>query len=301
MTALTLIYITGAGRSGGTLLGRLLDQVEGMFYAGELRQIWRPGLEQRLCACGSSIGACDFWQAVFQRAWGGLGALDLAWMDAMRLRLTRTRHALRRLPPAGRDPELDRFVAVLGSLYQAVAEVSGCRVIVDSSRTTAYAMLLGRLPDLQIRPLHLVRDPRAVVYSWQRQRSGALAPIAARLRRKRALLAALEWNVQTLLAEQWCDRADGLRVRYEDLIAQPQSTLRTVLRWAGVEAELDFIKDGAAHLMPGHSVEGNVYRLSSGSVPLREDNTWRTSLAPILRWQTILLCGLGMMRYAYKL
>lgn len=70
MTALTLIYITGAGRSGGTLLGRLLDQVEGMFYAGELRQIWRPGLEQRLCACGSSIGACDFWQAVFQRAWG---------------------------------------------------------------------------------------------------------------------------------------------------------------------------------------------------------------------------------------
>lgn len=301
MTPITLVYITGAGRSGGTLLGRLLDQCEGVFYAGELRQLWRPGFERRLCACGAAIGACDFWQAVFQRAWGVLESLDAAWMDAMRLRYTRTRHALRRLPPPGRDPELDRFISELGRLHRAITEVSGCAVLVDSSRTTAYAALLTRIPDLWVRPLHLVRDPRAVVYSWQRQGSGAPAPVAAKLRRKHALLAALEWTVQNVLAERWCARAGGLRLRYEDLVAHPTLALRSILRWIEHEAEPSFVHDDAVHLKPGHSVEGNVYRLSSGAVPLRLDNAWQSGLSPNLRWAATLLCLPGIVRYAYSL
>lgn len=301
MTPLTLLYITGPGRSGGTLLGRLLDQCDCVFYAGELRQLWRPGLERRLCACGAAIGACHFWQAVFQRAWGGLDALDVVWMDAMRLRFTRTRHALRRLPLPGQDADLDRFVGALERLYQAIAAVSGCRVIVDSSRTTPYAALLSRIPDTRVRPLHLVRDPRAVVYSWQRQASGARAPIAVRLRRKRALLAALEWSAQNVLAERWRARVGGLVLRYEDLIAQPQAALRAALRLAELDAMPDFIDNGAARLKVGHSVEGNVYRLSSGLVPLELDDAWRSALSPALRWQTVMLCWPGMVRYGYSL
>lgn len=301
MTPLTLLYITGPGRSGGTLLGRLLDQCDGVFYAGELRQLWRTGLERRLCACGAAIGACDFWQAVFQRAWGGLDALDVVWMDAMRLRFTRTRHALRRLPSPGQDPALDCFVGALEHLYQAIAAVSGCRVIVDSSRTTPYAALLSRIPDAQIHPLHLVRDPRAVVYSWQRRASGARAPVAVRLRPRHALLAALEWSVQNALAERWRARAGGLLLRYEDLIAQPQAALSTAVRLVGLDGLPDFIDNGAARLEAGHSVEGNVYRLSSGVVPLELDNAWRNALSPALRWQTVMLCWPGMMRYAYFL
>lgn len=301
MTSITLVYITGAGRSGGTLLGRLLDQVTGVFYMGELRQLWRPGFERRLCACGAAIGSCDFWQAVFRRAWGGLEALDVAWMDAMRLHYSRTRHALRRLPPPGHDPELDRFVSELGRLHHAIAEVSSCAVLVDSSRTTAYAALLARIPDVRLRPLHLVRDPRAVVYSWQRQTSGALAPVAARLQRKHALLSALEWTVQNALAEQWCSRAGGLRLRYEDLVTHPTLALHSILRWIEQEVELSFIHGDAVHLKPGHSVEGNVYRLSSGTVPLRLDSAWQSALSPALRWAVTLLCLPGIVRYAYTL
>ncbi len=296
----TILYITGPGRCGGTLLGRLLDQFDGVCYVGELRQMWRPGLAQRICACGAAVGDCPFWQAVFARAWGESGAPDLAWADALRLRFTRTRHALRALPPPGRAPDLDRFVALLGRLYGAIAEVSGCRVIVDSSRMTAYARLLARaLPEARVIPLHLVRDPRAVVFSWQRRASRAGAPMAVALRPKHALRAALEWNVQNALAEAWRRRDGGALVRYEDLIAEPVRALRSALAPAGLSAEADFIEGDVARLQPGHSLEGNVYRLARGDVPLRLDDAWQTGLSPGLRRQVTLLCWPLMQRYRY--
>ncbi|WP_169239797.1 sulfotransferase [Candidatus Roseilinea sp. NK_OTU-006] len=298
---LTVLYITGAGRSGGTLLGRLLDQVANLFYVGELRQLWRPGLTQRLCACGQAIGRCDFWQAVFRCAWGCLDYLDPVWMDVMRMRYTRTRHAWRPLPSPGRDADLDRFVAVLGRLYHAVADQSGSRVVVDTSRTTAYAALLARMPDVRVCPLHLVRDPRAVVFSWQRQRSGMPAPAAARLQRKQGLQAALEWSVQNVLAERWRARVGGMLLRYEDLIAAPREALGRVLGLVGVQDALSFLNDGVALLRPGHSVEGNIYRLAAGEVVLRLDDAWRTELPAWMRRQTALMCWPGMLRYGYSL
>ena len=48
-----ILNITGWGRSGSTILGSILGEIEGFFYAGEIRNIWnRVLLENRLCGCG---------------------------------------------------------------------------------------------------------------------------------------------------------------------------------------------------------------------------------------------------------
>jgi len=301
-----ILYLCGAGRSGGTLLGRLLDQHPEVFYAGELRQLWRPGLMQRVCACGAPIGACPFWQAVFARLEQAVGPLDLSWLDALRLRHTRTRHALRfalGLPPGA---EGGVFGAFLAALYRAVADVSGARLIVDSSRSLAYAHLLRCAPGLRVRALHLVRDPRGVVYSWQRAATGGRIGLEVRLRRKAFLSALADWAAQNALAERarrW-GRDDYYRLRYEDLLADPRGHLAGLARWLGLDTApltAAIADDGcSATLRPGHSVEGNIYRRTAGLVMLDLDDAWRSAMPPIQQHLVAALGGVWMRRYGYS-
>ena len=56
-----VIYVGGYGRSGSTILGLLLGQLEGLFLAGEVGVIDIAINESRLCTCGVKISECDFW------------------------------------------------------------------------------------------------------------------------------------------------------------------------------------------------------------------------------------------------
>jgi hypothetical protein len=49
-----VLYIGGLGRSGSTLLDRMIGQLPGFFSAGEIREVWQQGLrENRPCGCGT--------------------------------------------------------------------------------------------------------------------------------------------------------------------------------------------------------------------------------------------------------
>ena len=48
--------------------------------------------------------------------------------------------------------------------------VTGARVVVDSSRLPIEPVALGLVPGVDVRVAQVVRDPRAVVYSWKRSK-----------------------------------------------------------------------------------------------------------------------------------
>jgi hypothetical protein len=59
--------------------------------------------------------------------------------------------------------------ADLQQLYRAIQCVSGARVLIDSSKVPTYGLILSRTSDIHLSVLHLVRDSRAVAYSWLRE------------------------------------------------------------------------------------------------------------------------------------
>ena len=60
-----ILYVSGAGRSGSTLLELMLGQINGFTAAGELRHFWERGvLKNQLCSCGRHFDDCSFWQEV---------------------------------------------------------------------------------------------------------------------------------------------------------------------------------------------------------------------------------------------
>ncbi len=303
---ITVIYVASSGRSGSTILDNVLGEIPGHFSVGEIRFIWdRNVQEDRICGCGRPFSSCPVWQHVMDVAFGGhppKASEVVAWREsAMRLRkapFVRLPGVRRRLAEAY-APLLD----VLERLYHAVAEVTGAAVIVDSSKYPSYGYLLSLIDSLDVRFVYLVRDPRAVAYSWTRTKvevttEGVMAPMG----RHAPWRSALDWNVWALLAEHYRHAAalPSMRLRYEDFVRSPAKSVDSILEFAGrAPAPPGFLADGAADLSGNHTVGGNPGRLRTGRVALRADNEWRSAMKPVDRWAVTGITLPGALAYGY--
>src|SRR5438067_145989 len=71
-----VVYIAGCGRSGSTLLDRILGEAPGFVPGGELRNVWSWGVTPTArCGCGVGFQECSFWRAVYDEAYGGFDQL----------------------------------------------------------------------------------------------------------------------------------------------------------------------------------------------------------------------------------
>jgi hypothetical protein len=292
----TVVYIGGAGRSGSTLLERLLGAVPGVATLGEVVHLPSRGLvDGERCGCGEPLTTCPFWGPVGQEAFGGWDAVDgTAWRD-LQLRVDRNRHLPLLAVPAraGFRRDLADHVGRLDQLYRAAARVSGAAVLVDSSKHASTAFALRHLRAVDVRFVHLVRDSRGVAYSWTKEvarpetETGELMPTYS------PTSAAGWWDAfNVMLTALQATGAPLTRLRYEDLLDDPAAALRRLLAPTGHPLEPgwdDFLTPEGAHLGPSHSVAGNPMRFRTGTIPLRRDDAWRDALpAPDRRVVTAL-------------
>lgn len=281
-----VLYIAGYSRSGSTLLDCLVGQLPGFFSTGELAYIWTHGLqENRLCGCGSQFQACSFWTDVGEVAFGGWDRVDVDEMLQSQRAVNRHRFIPLLLQPelARRfEAKLARYADVLRSLYGAIATVAGARVIVDSTIDPSYGFLLRRVPGLDLRLVHMVRDSRATAFSWTRlQRRTDRVDAVVYQRRFRPPATAVRWTIYHLLVHLLASRGlPAVLVRYEDLVRAPQPLLRRVAEHVGEDTgELGFVGDGEVELRANHTVAGSLVRLRKGAVPVRLDDEWTREMA----------------------
>jgi hypothetical protein len=279
-----ILYIGGWGRSGSTLLARMLGQVPGFVAVGELRDVWLRGcVENRLCGCGAPFLECPFWRAVGQEAFGGWDRVDTARIMQLRSRFDRPWGIPLIVWKGGRDKSVGEYVDTLASMYAAIRDVSSASIIVESSKIPSYAWLLTRIPGADVRVVHMVRDSRGVVFSWRKHVRRADRPAAADgMLRYGAVSASARYVIYNALTHGL--RRAGtpyLLVRYEDLVSRPDRHLRRILRGVDVATGPDplrFLEQNAVNLEPTHTVDGNPMRFAEGSVPLKLDEEWRRGM-----------------------
>ncbi|OLB81502.1 MAG: hypothetical protein AUI14_03250 [Actinobacteria bacterium 13_2_20CM_2_71_6] len=300
------MYLAGWGRSGSTVLETVLNQVPGLVGGGELKFIWRRGLVQdRRCSCGTRFRECPFWARVFTEAFAGVPESRLAALDAATDRY-RTRHLPALLLPAARRryaTDLDWYRADLATLYRAIATVSGARAVVDSSKFPSYLFALLQTPGLDIRVVHIVRDPRAVAYSWQRDKVDPDAPGNGRMPRLAPAVTGAYWSAWNVATERIArtNRLPYLRLRYEDMIADPRATIGEVLELVGLPAEsVPVSADGEVGLGVSHQVSGNPVRFTQGTIAIRDDAEWARRMGPVPQLVVKAVTTPVRQRYGYR-
>jgi hypothetical protein len=306
-----VVYISGSGRSGSTLLGRILGGVPGVCDLGEAAWLWECLRDGSTCSCGAVHTECEFWTAVGDKAFGGWASVDLKRAAGLHNVVPRYRHlpslAARHVSRT-RQALLDEYVDQYARIYSAAAAVAGADVLVDTSKAPPTWAALRRAADFDLRIVHLVRDPRGVAYSWTKvtpcpHLNGQFLP------QQSPTGTALTWNLQNAATDvlAWAGprRVPVLRVRYEDLLAEPRRTVKKVARFAGLDlppTALDYVDSSGVHLSAAHSVGGNPKLfVKPGRLALRLDDTWRSALPTRQRLAVTSLCFPLLLRYGYDL
>ena len=167
--ALRVIYLGGLGRSGSTLLERLLGELPGVIPLGEVVHLWQRGVaENERCGCGDEFGSCEFWSQAGTSAFGGWDKISVRRVAELRAATDRTRHIpqlARPALPAAMRRSLTEYTGYYVRLYQAIAGMTGAEAVVDSSKHASLAFCLSKRPEVDLRVIHVVRDSRAVAYS----------------------------------------------------------------------------------------------------------------------------------------
>jgi hypothetical protein len=267
---LRVIYVAGVSHTGSTLLGHVLGELEGTCYAGEMRNTWQRGiLEDRICTCNARFADCPFWQAVVERL------PFAAEVQAEKLG-SLNREAVR--PSLGfpfrgtemRPADQTAFAAPTEALYAAASNVAGVRQLVDSSKSPLYAAFLRRLPTIDLRVVHIVRDPRATVYSHLRRRSfgyGGTFKLSLWWLRSNIAIANL--------AQAGVPYA---RIRYEDFVQDPAGSVSRIADALDLSRSRLPIEGRVARLSRKHIISGNRARGEVGAITLRNDSEWRSGL-----------------------
>lgn len=304
----TVVLLGGAGRSGSTLLERLLAEAPGVVALGETIHLWERGLAgDELCGCGEPFSECPFWTKVGIEAFGGWSTVGAADTVDLRQSVVRSRYTPELIGPSLRPGwrlKRDRLIRLVTSLYRGTSAVADAPTVIDSSKHPAYAMLLSRAR-VNLRCVLVVRDPRAVAYSWQRSvRRPEVIDRDAQMPKYGIVRTALTWNLYAVLYQALrALRVPLLVIRYEDLMADPLATVSSVLRFADVpidEGTLPAFADGEVELGVAHTVAGNPMRFRIGTVVLDPDEQWRTGLSRS-RQQQVRMLTMPMRRlYGYR-
>ncbi|MCX7423169.1 MAG: sulfotransferase [Planctomycetia bacterium] len=283
-----VLYVMGAGRSGSTLLDSILANHPDAVGGGELVNLHSAGWSSNeVCACGKLGTECDFWTRV-RSAWqrripDATVASYIAlqkhfefphWFGLIQF----ARLARQRFFPSG---AFQTYLRQTAALYQAIVEVSGRSIVVDSSKTPIRAAVLSRIQGLDLRLIHLVRDARAV--AWSRRKSLATdqaAGVQTTIKPRPSWYSAGYWALINLLSMLVCllSGSRSLRLRYEDFVTEPKRELERL----GTLCDLDFTATITA-LLHGdpirveHPIAGNRMRMG-GSVRLKPDWEWRDRL-----------------------
>jgi hypothetical protein len=252
---LKIIFIASLPHSGSTLLDLLLGSHSQIESLGEISKLKRyaeapldgaPRGSKQQCTCGAlNVWQCPLWQQVDEalRSRGTAGLRGLNVESSNRRRF-REDNAL---------------------LYEAVLKVAAKAFVVDSSKSVRRLRMLMAADAFDLHPIFLYRQPHGQINSMIKKYGDPNHALATNVRTNMEFL-------DTLRGQPF------VTVRYERLVAHPREEMMKVLKPLGVEFEEQQLQWTR---IPHHNLAGNTMRFS-GNGELRQDDSWRRTMAPEL-------------------
>lgn len=246
-TKTRVAYVLSHSFSGSTLLTLMMSTHPEMAGVGELDGIndriladERASLDY-LCSCGAKVLECTFWNELGKRIerrglvfrHPALGTrFDLTQFRSINKLIraslrNNTLEAIREWLLHHIPPFSHRFDQVAATNIAAIEEVlamTGAQVFIDESKNPVRYARLAALPELDVRPIYLTRDGRAVALSVRKRGNKSWAP---------AIRSWVQIN-HSILRILNNTKRPWLHIRYEDLCDNPTATLQSIHQFLGI-------------------------------------------------------------------
>lgn len=281
------VCIPGSPFTGSTLLGTLLNEHPQCASIGAaVGLLARADLTTYRCSCGALFRECDFWIDIATRTKELGHPVEVFetnfWNTHLRLShnpllnaalvrslgstpLNAVRDAV-----VGRVSRVTRAIDAMAwnswALATAVLERTEKSVFVDTARDHQRPKYLAGHPRLDLRVIHLIRDPRGNSASIMKH-TGADVTTAVRQWR--------HYNVEAARVKRYVAPEAWMTLRYEDLCADPEGVLDRIATFVGAGPASTGTTGPRG--VDRHII-GNSMRLK-GPREIREDRSWETKLS----------------------
>lgn len=272
-----ILYIMGTGRSGTTILEVLLTNEDGITATGELKHIFRDGYIRGLpCACGKPGQQCELWSGVLQES--GWSAEDCRRIANAISSVESHEHFPLVYVGALNRRKLALYREATTKLFTSVRRRSQSRIVVDSSKYPARALLLAQMYPGKVKVLCITRSAAGLIAAFQKKNADEQWP--------KSRFAAAAYYLYVLFCMRLVRSRLGSRcmtIRFEDLHRDPVGVMKSIERWSGLSFERVEAKLARGEwLEVGHIVTGNRLR-KKGHVKFERTSANAASGQPVAR------------------
>jgi hypothetical protein len=224
--ATNILTISGAGRSGSTMLACILSEAMNGVCIGQLRDLWAGIRNDVRCSCGSKLSECLFWRKSTEGVLDGdLLSKSRVIEDAQQEFFNDVnkydiwnRDALNHISKSHK-----LYINALQTVCQNIHNKNNIKYLIDSSKSPELALAYSIAFPKNIKVLNLIRDPRAVAISWLKKKNLDYARIQLNVwmsRQKRLI------NFSSFMGSKHAV------LKYEDFCADPAIMFPQVVAWA---------------------------------------------------------------------
>lgn len=302
-----VIALVGFGRSGTTLIDNILGQNHNFFSAGEIRHIWERGLcQHQLCGCGKKLPDCQFWHSVLEKALGKNYQAYAENLKQLASEVDKPKHILKIMTKTERSAfgeKKAKYLEYLERLFIAMSEVLGGDVtILDSSKTPSHVLLLSELAILDLKIVHVVRDPRAVAFSWARSKvRPEIKDKVEEMPKYSYIKSGIWWFGANLVSEIVSKKVENsYLLKYENFVENPEKEIGRLLERFFEENSIAFTSYNSINLESNHTVAGNPSRFKTGPIDIRPDRKWIENMKVLHKTIIWMIDFILMIRYGYK-
>jgi len=301
MNKKTLIFIIGAGHSGSTLLAKTLNAHSKIFALSEISNFHEDiKKEYALCGCETPLRKCPFWKKINKQLIKklGFGIKDKpdefritrplgqnSFFDKVKFRISRYLAFHLKIKVTGYLKNQLRNIEVL---FDTIFKHTKADILVDSSKSPKRAYLLkNNLKDFDVKVIHLVRDGRAALNSYQKgyYKVKIKNPDTGKYEMKtyyaenvRSVKESIKiWkrnNLQALYFHKLLNMKHYYFLRYENFTSEPEKQLKKLLSFLGVQYESEMLN---LNRYKNHMVSGNASRINAEKIE-KPFNSWKNEL-----------------------
>jgi hypothetical protein len=301
-----MIYIAGNARSGSTLLGTILAEAENSLAIGETIWFWNTKSDQQICSCGQTFQECQVFGKILSDYLHAANSLQIEVPKRGYFR--KNYYALLFL--LGFDGLLtDQYIQTLRTFFEGLFHETGANILIEDSKSFAYLCALQKMNILDIQIIHIVRDPRAVAYSWQRkkswQRNKDLVSVDSKFTILPYPISARQWLTEQFLwwiVNRFSQLNKYMVVRYEDFVSDPQKIFKEICQNIGVQAESPFISNTEFKISrENHLIASNPSAPRVGLNTIKFDSEWKEKMPFWAKLLVTLICWPMMLIYGYPI
>ncbi|MCS4194425.1 hypothetical protein GGP50_002651 [Salinibacter ruber] len=285
-TQIPLVYITSNGYSGTTLLDLLLGAHPHLWTLGEAQNLpWELQNPRSPCGCGQPIEKDDFWQAVVddipvETEGYHIGYFRNARQVGKVLRWRLLPDLLRGNVSQGWRAAVSEYGKKNARYFRVVQGEAEDRTgqnidwLVDNSKDPYRLFWLQQSRRFRVRAIHLIKDPRAFVYSVLKRRESYTL--------RHVIRYTARWIVENIIISRVLRSMftkDVTRITYDELALRPKNTLQSIGEWVGIEYDPDLVSTFREY--DNHAISGNMMRWRRSEDDIRLDESWKANLAPL--------------------